>query len=106
MSWYKFLSRLLRQSEPTPPEQLRPALGDVVEIIATDWGIFAEQLSANYPFEIVRGWIYGQVIRMTEDGITVAPQVFEAGEVRYALAVPWVTISQITILQHKEAGNA
>jgi hypothetical protein len=89
-----------------PDTTPRPDLGDIVELFAVDWGIHAEQLSANYPFEIVRGWIYGQVIRMTEDGITVAPQVFETGEVRYALAMPWVTISQITILQHKEAGNA
>jgi len=80
----------------------RPALGDVVEICAVDWGIHAEQLSANYEFDIVRGWLYGQVMRMTDDGITLAPQVFAGGDVRCALSIPWACISQITILQHKE----
>ena len=82
-------------------EMPRPAMGDIVEICAVDWGIHAEQLSAAYEFDIVRGWLYGQVVRMTDEAITIAPQVFEAGEVRYALAVPWCSISQITILQSK-----
>lgn len=79
----------------------RPDLGDIVEIVAVDWGIHAEQLSANYEFDIVRAWLYGQVMRMTDDAITVAPQVFDSGQVRYALAVPWCSISQITILQRR-----
>ena len=80
----------------------RPDLGDVVEISAVDWGIHIEQMSAESAFDIVRAWLYGQVVRMTDDAITIAPQVFAPDDVRFALSVPWVTIGQITILKHAE----
>ena len=75
----------------------KPSVGDIVEVSAVDWGIYAEQLDVTYEFNVVRGRIYGQVVRVTDDSIAVAPQVFSDGGCRYALAIPWGTVTQIVV---------
>ena len=80
-------------------------VGDIVEVHAIDWGMYSVQLPSTTDFEIVRGRIYGQVVRIADDSITVAPQVFEDDGVRFALALPIVTITSLTVLK-KVANNA
>lgn len=82
----------------------KPALGDVVAVQAVDWGMVNVQTSVDDPaHRIVRGTIYGQVIRCNDEQITVAPQVFDDGDVRCALTMPWVTVQQVTVLAKGEA---
>lgn len=78
----------------------RPNIGDIVAVRAVDWGSYAEQHSRREPFEIVIGMIYGEVIAYTEDGVgvAIAPQVFDGGDVRFTLVVPWCTVQQCFIM--------
>jgi len=74
-------------------------VGDIVEVHAVDWGLYQTQVPGTTEFDIVRGRIYGQVVRIADDSITVAPQVFEDDGVRFALALPIVTITNLTVLK-------
>lgn len=85
------------------PDFRKPAIGDVVAVCAVDWGQIVEEVSGRSEFSIVRGTIYGQVIVCTDEQITVAFQVFETGNVRGALSLPWVCVEQVTILDKAEA---
>lgn len=76
-----------------------PYAGDVVAIRAVDWGYEGEQNPATSAFDIVRGRVYGEVIVCNDEWITVASQVFDGGDVRCALSVPWVTVTELTILE-------
>jgi hypothetical protein len=79
----------------------KPPLNSVVAVEAIDWGMVNEQVAASDPaHRIVRGTIYGRVIICTDEQITVAPQVFDDGGVRCALTMPWVSVQQVTILEH------
>lgn len=75
----------------------RPAIGDIVSVLAVDWGAIQEEVSARSEFYIVRGTIYGQVLVCDDIQITLAFQVFETGNVRGALSIPWVTVEQVVI---------
>lgn len=78
----------------------KPAIGDIVAVRAVDWGYEGEQHPATAAFTIVRGTIYGQVIKCNDEWITLAFQVFDGGDVRSVLSIPWVTVEQVTILEH------
>lgn len=77
---------------------MRPQVGDVVAINAVDWGYEDDQLAASSDFSIVRARIYGEVILCNDEWITVAFQVFDGGDVRCTLSIPWVTVTHIVIL--------
>jgi hypothetical protein len=74
-------------------------LGDIVAVRAVDWGFESEQHSADAGFTIVRGTLYGQVIVLNDEWLTVAPQVFDGGDVRCALSIPWATVESVMILE-------
>lgn len=74
-------------------------VGDVVKVTAVDWGIMHEQISKEADFRIVRGIIYGQVVKVNDNLMTIAPQVFEDEDVRCALTIPVVTIERVEILE-------
>lgn len=81
----------------------KPAIGDVIMVKAVDWGMWNQQTTRDDPVHtIVRGRLYGEVIICNDEWITIAPQTFGDGGVRCSLSIPWVTISQVTILQHGE----
>lgn len=84
------------------PGFTKPELGSVVAIVAVDWGYEGEQLSARYDFKIVYGTIYGRVIVVNDEQITVAMQIFHGGDVRSVLSIPWRCVEQVTILEHGE----
>lgn len=67
----------------------------VVSILALDWGMYSEQVSADYEFECITGWVHGQVVRETETFVAIAHQVFHAGvDVRHVVVIPKVCIIQ------------
>ena len=76
--------------------------GQIALIHAVDWGLEVEQLPGNSEFQIVRGRLYGQVVRMTESGITLAPQVFADGSVRCAITIPYCAIEAYALLEPVE----
>jgi hypothetical protein len=84
----------------------RPDLGDIVELYAVDWAVYADQRPRESAWGIVKARLYGEVIHMDEESITIAPQAFVDGDVRFALSAPWATIETIKILQHKEGEHA
>lgn len=78
----------------------KPAVGDTVAVTAVDWAIHsAQRYEATEAFDVVRGTIYGQVVRATDEMIAVAMQVFDDGGVRCVLALPWVTVEKIVLLE-------
>ena len=81
------------------PSPSNVVVGDMVRVQAVDWALYAEQLSPEHEFSIVTGTIYGQVVAWAKGGIVIAPQVFESGDVRYAITIPFVCIETIDILQ-------
>ena len=69
----------------------------IVSIQAVDWGMYAEQVSRDTDFQIIIGWVHGEVIKETADLIVIAHQVFEAGDVRHVVVIPKVCIlSRVT----------
>ncbi len=78
----------------------KPAIGDVVAVTAVDWALYAiQRYDANEAFDIVRGTVYGQVVRVNEEMIAVAMQVFDDGGVRQVAALPWVTVEKVVLLE-------
>lgn len=77
----------------------KPALGDVVAVDAVDWSLITGEHDRGAGFSIVRGRLFGEVIVVNDEWITLAPQVFSAGGVRCALSIPWVTIMRVVILE-------
>jgi hypothetical protein len=83
------------------PGFAKPPVGSAVKVKAVDWGIVEHQTSQSDPVHtIVRGTIYGQVIVVNDEWLTIAMQVFSDGGVRYSLSLPWVTVTKVTILEH------
>lgn len=81
------------------PALKRPNIGDIVAINAVDWGYEEGQFPAVSAFDIVRARVYGQVVLVNDEWITLAFQVFDGGDVRCVLSIPWVTVSQLVILE-------
>ncbi len=73
-------------------------VGDVVAVRAMDWAVYNEQTARDSDWLVVRGTVYGEVITVTADGVAIAPQVFDGGDVRGVLMIPLACIEQITIL--------
>ena len=90
---------LLTSPDSSPLEGERVRLGDVVAVVAVDWGQVQEEVSGLSEFNIVRGTVYGKVIRHSDEGITIAFQVFETGNVRGVLSIPLVCIEKVVILE-------
>ncbi len=74
-------------------------VGDVVAVTAVDWGIYDGQVQRGNKFSIVYATLYGEVVELLEDGIVLAPQVFNDGGLRSVLTVPTVCISSVRVLQ-------
>lgn len=74
-------------------------VGDVVAVTAVDWGIYASQVHRDDKFSIVYATLYGEVVEVMDDGIVLAPQVFNDGGLRSVLTVPTVCISSVKVLQ-------
>jgi hypothetical protein len=64
----------------------------IVSVRAVDWGIYGEQMPADSDFQIVTGWIHGQIIKETDEFIAIAFQVFDDGGVRHVATIPKVCI--------------
>lgn len=86
------------------PEHSRNVpIGSVVAIEAVDWGMWSEQTTPDDSgLTIVRGTLYGQVVFCNDEWVTLAHQVFETGDVRWCISIPWVTVTQVTILLEAE----
>lgn len=80
----------------------KPAIGDVVAIRAVDWGFESEQHPSTAGFTIVRGTLFGMVIVVNDEWVTIAPQVFDSGDVRCAISIPWVTVERVHVLEHSD----
>lgn len=74
-------------------------VGDVLAVHAVDWAIYTEQTPDTHEFKVVHGVIYGQVVAVTDDGFALAPQVFQDGDVRCTLMIPFVCVSSIEVLK-------
>jgi hypothetical protein len=83
------------------PDQIH--VGDVVKITAVDWNIYESPVSQHTPFEVARADLYGQVMRVTDRAVSIAPQVFTDGYVRYPLTVPLSTIERVEILARADS---
>ena len=83
-------------------------IGDIVALDCVDWGSYEAQHSRKEPFTIVKAMVYGEVIAHTDDGegIVVAPQVFEEGDVRCTLVVPYCTIKRFYVLTTRKELDA
>lgn len=78
----------------------KPGVGDTVAVDAVDWASYnAQRYTATEAFDIVRGRVYGQVVRVTDEMIAVAMQVFEDGGVRNVVALPWVTVTRVVLFE-------
>lgn len=76
--------------------------GKLVAIYASDWGFYSEQISLTYDFELVKGWIYGRVVKETDDMIVVAHQVFDSEEGRHVSTIPKSNIFELYELRRVE----
>ena len=86
------------------PGFAKPVLGSVVKVEAVDWGMVGHQTTKDDPAHtIVRARLYGEVIICNDEWITIAPQVFDGGDVRNSLSIPWVTVQRVTILEQPHA---
>lgn len=92
----------LGESITMTPGFAKPPLNSIVAVRAVDWGMETEQYPATAGFTIVRGVVYGQVIKCNDEFISVAMQVFDGGDVRFVLSLPWRTVEEVTILEHAE----
>jgi hypothetical protein len=78
----------------------RVAVGRIVAVRAVDWGLVQEQTVASDPaLTIVRGRVYGQIVVCNDDWLTIAPQVFDDGGIRNAVSLPWVTVTEVVVLE-------
>jgi hypothetical protein len=85
---------------PLTPDFKKPAIGDAVKVEAVDWGDYSgKQMHITTTFTIVHGTIYGRVVACDDSQIVLAMQVFFDDTMRGVLAIPWVTIEQVTILE-------
>lgn len=61
----------------------------VVIVEAVDWSILAEQVSADYDFKPMRGWVCGFLVKETKRAITLTQQWFTLeGQVRQTITIP------------------
>lgn len=81
----------------TGPDAIR--VGDVLAVNAVDWAIHTEQTTRDHAYKIIHGDLYGQVIAVSDEGFTLAPQVFQDGDVRCALVIPFVCVKSVDILK-------
>jgi hypothetical protein len=58
----------------------------LIAVYAT--GGYGDQVPLYYPFELVYGWIYGELVRETADMVVIAHQVFDSGEGRHISTIP------------------
>ena len=78
----------------------KPNIGDVCAIDAVDWGSYeGAQLPTSMHFSIVYATIYGKIVAVDDDQIVLAMQVFFTGGIRGVLAIPWVTVTKVVILE-------
>ncbi len=75
------------------------SVGDIVCITAHDWGVYNEQMHKDSEFIIVRANIYGEVVKVFDDGVAIAPQVFDDGGVRGVLTIPWSAIEDYKVYE-------
>lgn len=66
--------------------------GQVVSVKAVDWGMYGEQVSRDTDFQMVTGWVHGEVVKEDDSLIAIAHQVFDAGDVRHVVVIPKVCI--------------
>lgn len=60
----------------------------IVSIQAVDWGMYSEQMSRNHDFQMVTGWVHGEVVKETDDLLVIAHQSFDGGDVRHVVVIP------------------
>jgi hypothetical protein len=79
-------------------------VGTIVAVQAYDWGMYNDQHPRVDAYKIVKATVYGEVIGHTADGdgLVIAPQVFEEGDVRCTLVIPWCTVRRIYMLGTKD----
>jgi hypothetical protein len=61
-----------------------------------------EPIERTYPFRIMRAIVYGEVIHVDHEGLTIAAETFEDGGLRGVRTYPIVTIEQVEILARAE----
>lgn len=69
----------------------------LIAVYASDWGYYGEQVADYFPFAPVYGWVYGQLLRETEEILVIAHQVFDAGDARHVS-----TITKSSIIERRE----
>lgn len=74
-------------------------VGAMLAVHAVDWALHAEQVRANHDYRIISGTLYGKVVAVLEDGFALAPQVFDDGDTRCTLVVPFVCVKRVDVLE-------
>lgn len=65
---------------------------EIVAVYASDWGAYCAQISREHEFELVRGFVIGELIAEDEQKIVIAHHAFDGGELRHTTTVPKVNV--------------
>lgn len=60
----------------------------LVAVYALDWAGYAEQLERKYPFDVIRGWVFGELLTEDDEKIVIAHQSFDDNGVRHVSVIP------------------
>ena len=65
---------------------------EIVAVYASDWGMYAEQISRSHDFKVIRGWVFGELVSETDAHLVIAHHSFEDGDLRHVTTIPKVNI--------------
>lgn len=66
----------------------------ITAVLAHDWSMHAEQVSRDSDFQIVTGWVVGELLREDAKQLVVAHHAFVGGDVRHVTCVPKANVLQ------------
>lgn len=77
-------------STPTAAEQRIKR--EIVAVYASDWGAYCAQISGDHAFELVRGYVVGELVREDDHMLVLAHHSFDGGDLRHVTTIPKVNI--------------
>ena len=74
--------------------------GDIVAVDAVDWALYSPQSTVDEEYKIVRGLLYGEVVKYVSggEGVLITSQRFECGDIRGSMAIPISAIRSVRVL--------
>jgi len=78
----------------------RMEIGSIVCIDAIDWAMYNTQSDPDEEYKLVRGLLYGEVVKYVSngEGVLITPQRFEEGDIRCSLSIPLTAIKSVRVL--------